>query len=302
MEVLDEKGELVCWLSDDPDDWNSFSDYERKIRTEVLEYNEEAFCLGEHLLGYDWYEKLEFIKLLAKLNVNYTHHSKLTEKLNRIRTLAVLRLTSCHPDELDADRLSREWHIGDTNYKRADKLWKKGKRHKAIEYYEKSALYSFGMAYEHLGAIYEQGLGGFQQDIGKAIKYYEEGADDDIGDCAFTLGIIYRDGRKGLEVNYDEAYKWIRKASLLETCNAGNALGQLYENGWGCERNLRKALYWYDVSLTGIENGNRLRSVLCKQEDGLPLRLDGFDYVNEHYIQRASWWKEYYIKNSMLEL
>jgi len=46
MEVVDKDGELVCWMSDDPDDWNSFSDYERKIKRMVLEYNEDAFNLG----------------------------------------------------------------------------------------------------------------------------------------------------------------------------------------------------------------------------------------------------------------
>lgn len=301
MELLDEKGELVCWLSDDPDDWNSFSDYERKIRTEVLEYNEEAFCLGGHLLGYNGFEKLEFIKLLAKLNVNYTHHSKLTEKLNSIRTLAVLRLNSCHPDEYADPRLSPDWRNGENNYKKGEELWDNGKRHKAIEFYERSALYGYAMAYELLGAIFEQGLGGFTPDIKKAMKYYEEGADDGIGECAFSLGIIYRDGKNELEVNLDEAYKWIRKAALLETCNAGNALGQLFEYGWGCEKNLRKALYWYDVSLTGIESGNRIREILNQQGNKLPLRLDGFDYVNEHFIQKASWWAEYYKMNHMIE-
>ena len=41
MEVLDEKGDLIAWFSDDPDDWNSISDYENRIRRMVLEVNEE---------------------------------------------------------------------------------------------------------------------------------------------------------------------------------------------------------------------------------------------------------------------
>jgi tetratricopeptide (TPR) repeat protein len=301
MEVIDDNGELACWLSDDPDDWNSWSDYERKIRTKVLDYNEEAFCLGEHLLGYDGYEAIKMIKLLSKININYPHHQILKDKLSDIRTLAIMRLNSNHPDEYNDPRFSPDWRIGENNYKKADKLWENGKRHKAIEYYERAALYGYAMAYEFLGTIYEQGLGGFTPDIDKAIKYYKEGADDDIGDCAFLLGICYRDGQKGLDVNYAEAYKWIRKAALLETCNAGNALGQCFENGWGCKTNLRKALYWYDVSLTGIDNGNRLRSILIQQGDQLPLKLDGFSYENVHYIQKASWWEDYYKKNNMIE-
>ena len=66
----------------------------------------------------------------------------------------------------------------------------------------------------------------------------------------------------------------------------------------GGEKNLRRALYWYDVSLTGIENGNRLRKVLEGSE--LPLRLDGFDYGYIHYIEDVKWWRNFYIKNGML--
>ena len=63
MEVIDESGDFIAWLSNDPDDWNSFSDYERKIKRMVLEYNEVAFCFGEHLLGYDSYQALELCEL-----------------------------------------------------------------------------------------------------------------------------------------------------------------------------------------------------------------------------------------------
>ena len=302
MEIVDKDGEFVCWLSEDPDDWNSFSDYELKIKRMVLEYNEDAFSLGEHLLGYDSYQPIDKIKLLAKLNVNYPQQQELKNKLLNIRTLANYRLSSNHPDELDAPRLSQDFRKAEENYKKANKFWRQGKRHKAIECYERAGLYGHPLAYEFLGAVFEQGLGGFKPDIQKAIKYYKDGADDGIGDCAFSLGICYRDGVQGLDVNFDEAYKWIREASLLETCNSGNALGQCFENGWGCKKNLRKALYWYDVSLTGVENGNRLRLKLINQGEQLPLKLDGFNYGTVHYIQRASWWEKYYKQNNMIEV
>ena len=53
MEILDENGDFIAWFSDDPDDWNSYSDYMRRIRRLVLEYNEVAFEVGAHLLGYN---------------------------------------------------------------------------------------------------------------------------------------------------------------------------------------------------------------------------------------------------------
>jgi len=300
-EVLDKDGNLITWFSDDPDDWNSWSDYLRKIRTMVLEYNEEAFVVGEHLLGFDWFKVLDMIKMLARINVNYTQVLSLQERLKCIKMWANWRLASCHPDELDEPRLSKESQIADNNYKKAKELWEKGKRHKAIEHYKRAGLYGHPWAYEHLGHIFERGLGGITPNIQKALYYYQEGADDEIGDCAFELGICYRDGCKGLEPDLEKAYEWIRKASLLETCNAGNALGELFENGWGCEKNLRKALYWYDVSQTGCEdNGNRLRVMLRKSSDTLPLRLEGFRYDIVHYNQDPSWWEKYYLRNNML--
>ena len=50
--VVDENGDLIAFYDDDPDIWNSWSDYEMNIRKMVLEYNEEAFAVGEHLLGF----------------------------------------------------------------------------------------------------------------------------------------------------------------------------------------------------------------------------------------------------------
>jgi TPR repeat protein len=294
--AVGENGGLIAFCSDDPDDWNTWSDYERNIRRMVLEYNEEAFVAGEHLLGFDWYRVLDMIKLLARINVNYTQVLSLQEKLKCIRKWANWRVYSCRPDDVN----EHDIQIAENNYKKADKLWKEGKRHKAIEHYERAGLYDHPWAYEFLGHVYDYGLGGITPDIQKALHYYEEGADDDLGDCAFELGIIYREGRKGLEPDLKKAYEWIRKASLLETCNAGNALGELFENGWGCERNLRKALYWYDVSQTGVENGDILREKLRLSGDNFPLRLDGFDYELVHYIQEPEWWEKYYLKNNML--
>lgn len=68
MEVLDENSDLIAWFSDDPDDFNSFSDFELKIRRLVIELNEEIFSIGSHLFGYDEDNALEYIKLLGSIN------------------------------------------------------------------------------------------------------------------------------------------------------------------------------------------------------------------------------------------
>ena len=297
-EALDEDGNLIAYYSDDPDDWFSRSDYECWIQKMVMEFNEEAFFYGEHLLGFDWFKVLDMIKLLAKININYVHVPTLQEKLKCIRMWANWRVYSARPNVVDETEVQK----AEDYFNRAEELWKKNKRDKSIKFYKKAGLYGHPLAYKHLGYIYENGTDGLTPNIHKALQYYELGGEDGFGDCAFKLGLIYRDGQKGLEPNLNEAYKWIRKAALLETCNAGNALGECYENGWGCELNLRKALYWYDLSQTGIENGDRLRNILRQSGDCLPLRLDGFDYSIIHYKQNPAWWEDYYYKNKMIDL
>lgn len=299
MDILDGNGDFVGWLSDDPDDFNSFSDYELKIQRMVLELNEELFCTGNHLLGYDVNNALEYIKLLGKIKPEYTSEFHLQEKLREIRTWSNYRLTSCHPDELDKPRLSQDAKIADDSYEMARTCWNSGHIEEAIKLYEKAGFYGHPSGYRTLGDIYIKGLGGVQRDVMKAVEYYERGAEDEIDECALSLGIIFKDGADDLSLNMELAYKWIREAALQNTYKAGNALGQLLENGWGCEKNLRRSLYWYDVSVTGIENGNRLRKVL--EGSDLPLKLDGFCYDSGNFIQDPAWWKEYYIKNNMIK-
>jgi tetratricopeptide (TPR) repeat protein len=300
MDVLDENGDLIAWFSDDPDDFNSFSDYELKIRRLVIELNEELFSIGSYLLGYDEDNALEYIKLLRRINPNYISVPTIQEKLREIRTCSNYRLTSCHPDELDEPRLTQNAKIAEDYFNKARTSLSSGRIEEAVNLYEKAGLYGHLSGYSMLGTIYKNGLGGIKRDIKKAIEYYEMGAEDEIGDCAFILGRLYRDGVDGLLPDYDLAYKWIREAALLGTFNAGNALGQLFENGWGCEKNLRRSLYWYDVSGIGIENGNRIRLVLSQQKDALPLKLDGFCYETGQLIREPSWWEDYYKKHNMI--
>ena len=114
MEVLDEKGDLIAWFSDDPDDWNSFSDYENRVRRMILELNEELFSAGCHLLGYNGTNALDFIKLLGSINPNYTSAPNLQEKLRKIQRWANYRLTSCHPN--NEDRLFQEVQLANKSY------------------------------------------------------------------------------------------------------------------------------------------------------------------------------------------
>ena len=228
-EWYDKNGEFVGWISDDPDDWNTWSDYERKIRLMILEYNEEAFAQGEHQLGFDWVHVYDMVKLLSKINVSYVCDPCLQEMLKFNRKWATWRVCSCRPEDINEKGIQ----IAEDSFKKADELWEKGQISEAIKHYERAGLYEHPWAYERLGYYYEEGVGGLSPDVKKAIEYYKLGADDDLGDCAFRLGLIYLEGRDGFEQNKEEAYNWIRKAAFLGACNAGNVLGECFENGWG---------------------------------------------------------------------
>lgn len=97
--------DFVCWLSDDPDDWNSFSNYEQRIRNLVQEYNEMAVEANEPLLPVLDDNPLYTIVQLSELNVSKQTNQELRERLQTIRSVARQRMQSNHHDEdcLDED-------------------------------------------------------------------------------------------------------------------------------------------------------------------------------------------------------
>ena len=274
-------------------EWYALSDHICEIGRKVLLYNEEAFCMGENLLGFDWLDVIGMCKLLGKIDIGCVTNPTLIDLLRDIRTLAS-KIACIDKDLLDFSPEKDNDIVADENFKKAESYWEKGAKEEAVKCYERAGRYGHPWAYITLGNLVRD------EDIQKAMKYYQLGASEGIGDCEFALGLCYRDGAEGLKPNTHLAFKWIRKAALHETCNAGNALGECFEKGWGCEKNLRKALYWYDISQTGVENGDRIREMLKCKGEKLPLRLDGFDYGITHYNQDTGWWENYYLENKML--
>ncbi len=99
--------DFVCWFSDDPDDWNCFSDYEQKIRNLVQEYNEMAVEANEPLLPILDDDPLCTIVRLSELNISKQINHELKGRLQTIKSMARQRMQSNHPDEdcLDEDCL-----------------------------------------------------------------------------------------------------------------------------------------------------------------------------------------------------
>lgn len=101
--------DFVCWLSDDPDDWNCFSDYEQKIRNLVQEYNEIAVEANEPLLPILDDDSLYTIVRLSELNVRKQTNQELKERLQTIKSVARQRMQSNHPDEDSLDEDCHGW-------------------------------------------------------------------------------------------------------------------------------------------------------------------------------------------------
>jgi hypothetical protein len=99
--------DFVCWFSDDPDDWNCFSDYEQKIRNLVQEYNEMAVEADEPLLPILDDDPLYTIVQLSELNVDKQTNQEQRKRLQTIRSVARQRMQSNHPDE---DCLEEDCH------------------------------------------------------------------------------------------------------------------------------------------------------------------------------------------------
>ncbi len=82
------------------------------------------------------------------------------------------------------------------------------------------------------------------KDYIKAKKYFEKACGLKYGGGCGALGMLYEDGQ-GVEKNLTKATQLYSKACDLNNSVGCGALGMLYEDGQGVEKNLTKAAYFY---------------------------------------------------------
>ena len=80
------------WISEDTDDWNSFSDYERKVQTLVNEDNLMALDTDMPLLRYSVDNPLGSIVGFSELNTDVIQDPALRQKLQEIKLWSRLRM------------------------------------------------------------------------------------------------------------------------------------------------------------------------------------------------------------------
>lgn len=110
------------------------------------------------------------------------------------------------------------------------------------------------------------------KDYSKAEYYALQVADKDMYSC-FYLGYIYSDGGNGVKKDYAKAFYWWKHGSELGESGCSSNLGWLYLNGYGVNRNYKKA---YEAFRKAIEQD---------KTDGYPLYQIANMYYDGCYVK-----------------
>ena len=118
--------------------------------------------------------------------------------------------------------------------------------HKAVEWYQKSAIKRIAKAQCNLGYMYYNGFG-VEKDYQKAVEWYQKSANQGCAAAQCNLGVMYRNGF-GVEKDYHKAIELYQKAINQGNATAQYNLGFMYENGFGVEKDYNLAVEWYQKS------------------------------------------------------
>jgi hypothetical protein len=120
---------------------------------------------------------------------------------------------------------------------------------KAADLYRKAAAHGNAKAMYNLGYIYHHGQG-VGTDDSVAAQWFEKAAEKGLPAAELEVGLAYYHGENGVKQDYLAAAKWLSLAAQQEDSPAqsgpaANALGSLYEHGWGVPQDGKLAVSWY---------------------------------------------------------
>ena len=120
---------------------------------------------------------------------------------------------------------------------------------KAVSYLTEADELGDSKAPRYLGFLYES-----QEDYENALVYFQKAADSGDITARYYTGRYYLEG-KGCEADYEKAYSYLYEAASSEKVVPGVAdaqyfMGQIFENGYGTEKSLEDAKYWYSLAAT----------------------------------------------------
>lgn len=116
---------------------------------------------------------------------------------------------------------------------------------KAFEYYKISADQGHANSQASIGYMYYKGLG-TAKDERAAIRYWLLAADQNHAEATYYAGAFFI--YDASPPNYQAAKEYLEKAVLLGDIDAPYGIGLLYENGFGVEKDLNKAIEYFKQS------------------------------------------------------
>lgn len=241
----------------------SLSQCERKTPDEIYKEAKTLIDNNQYEKGIAELEKIQenYIPAKALLGHLYTTNDSVKKDMDRGKKLLWEAFekndTSAGIDLVDLYFSSANW---DTIYKVAEKL----------------TILHTTKGYRALAWLHwTDKIGGEinkHKDYSKAEYYALQVADKDTYSC-FYLGYIYSEGGNGIKKDYAKAFYWWKHGSELGESGCSSNLGWLYLNGYGVNRNYKKA---YEAFRKAIEQD---------KNDGYPLYQIANMYYDGCYVK-----------------
>lgn len=175
-----------------------------------------------------YYEKKDFLKLMAKLN------SLADQVRTADRDFHANLYKATAGESLFMNKIGFSYYHGRGIEK---------SQTQAAKWFRKAAEQGDANAQNTLGLMCQKGRG-VGLDDARAVKWFRKAAEQGLVDAQYNLGLFYATG-SGIGQDYAQANKWFRKAAEHGDANAQFLLGTMYQKGDGVGQDDARAVKWY---------------------------------------------------------
>ncbi len=142
-------------------------------------------------------------------------------------------------------------------------------------------IMAFSPASSHAGALEEGRAAIGQEDYEAALRLLMPLAEQGNPVAQNAIGVLYQNGW-GLKQDHAEALKLFRKAAEQGEPKSHFNLGKMYEKGWGVARNCSEAKRWY---LAPAKRGDPVGQAMLAN-----LYYEGGDCIEKDFIEASRWY------------